>query len=160
MLSHNPAEVHRYTHVILDEAHERSADQDFLFLVLKRLLFAGASPSSSSSTAASSSLPAKTTRLVVMSATLQSSLFGEYFSTPGGGELDRREEVEPGSKRPKDHRMAFYSVYEGFKLLAGRFEQFQFLPGPVRRGRSPYSWARGASLWKSCTRMTSLRGPW
>jgi len=92
MLSHNPAEVRRYTHVIMDEAHERSADQDFLCLVLKRLLFARAGGTGGGPAAAAA---AKVTRLVVMSATLQSSLFGEYFSTPGpGGVQSGRHEEE------------------------------------------------------------------
>jgi hypothetical protein len=69
-LSHNPADAHKYSHIILDEAHERSCDQDFLCLVLKRLLFRGEGRGGSEATG---------TRLVVMSATLQSSLFSDYF---------------------------------------------------------------------------------
>lgn len=55
-LSHNSPLVKRYTHIVLDEVHERSMDADMLNLLIKKLMEAGAWPNS---------------KLVVMSATLQ-----------------------------------------------------------------------------------------
>lgn len=58
-----PEEFGEYTHIVLDEVHERSAESDMLCLVVRLLAkhrFEG-------------------TRLVIMSATLQSDLFAHYF---------------------------------------------------------------------------------
>ncbi|CAE7803865.1 unnamed protein product [Symbiodinium sp. CCMP2456] len=58
-----PEEFGEYTHIVLDEVHERSAESDMLCLVVRLLAkhrFEG-------------------TRLVIMSATLQSDLFANYF---------------------------------------------------------------------------------
>ena len=62
MLVHNPDKVNKYTHIILDEIHERSTDADFSLLVVREL--------------ASKTLHVK---LVIMSATMQGSLIVNYF---------------------------------------------------------------------------------
>ena len=70
MLTHDPDELSKFTHLILDEVHERGIDSDFLSLIVKRLM----------------SLPENGgTKLVVMSATLESNLFVDYFQPLNGG---------------------------------------------------------------------------
>ena len=64
LLSHNPARLSKYTHLILDEVHERTMEGDLLSLLMKKLM----------------QRTRCKTKLVVMSATLQEGLFGEYFA--------------------------------------------------------------------------------
>lgn len=61
-LVHNSEQIRKFTHVVLDEVHERSVDADMLSFVLKVLL---------------SRCP--NVSLVIMSATLDDGIFQEYF---------------------------------------------------------------------------------
>jgi len=63
-LSHNPEYFSSITHLLLDEVHERSVDADSLNFLIKKMM---------------ESHPVK---LVVMSATLQTGTFGQYFTPP------------------------------------------------------------------------------
>ena len=62
-LVHNPDMVSKYTHIILDEIHERSTDADFTLLVVRELL-ASRDPD---------------VKLIIMSATMQGSLVINYL---------------------------------------------------------------------------------
>lgn len=55
-----------YTHVILDEVHERDEEIDFLLLVVRKLLRTNST----------------TVKVILMSATIDVDKFAQYFSTP------------------------------------------------------------------------------
>uniref|UniRef100_A0A182VRC5 Probable ATP-dependent RNA helicase spindle-E n=1 Tax=Anopheles minimus TaxID=112268 RepID=A0A182VRC5_9DIPT len=59
-----------YTHIILDEVHEREVDMDFLLIIVRRLL-----------------AQSRHTKIVLMSATIESSEFAQYFKIPGPNSL-------------------------------------------------------------------------
>lgn len=61
-----------YTHIILDEVHERDNEMDFLLLVVRKL----------------SRLNSHTVRIILMSATFNVAKFSEYFSIPLGKKLE------------------------------------------------------------------------
>ncbi|XP_063367661.1 probable ATP-dependent RNA helicase spindle-E [Cydia amplana] len=62
----NAKTMNEYTHIILDEVHERGQDMDFLLLVAKKLLYT-VSP---------------TVKVILMSATFQTQKFADYFMIP------------------------------------------------------------------------------
>ncbi|XP_039757557.1 probable ATP-dependent RNA helicase spindle-E [Pararge aegeria] len=62
----NAKNMNEYTHIILDEVHERGQDMDFLLLVVKKLLYT-VSP---------------TVKVILMSATFNCKAFANYFMTP------------------------------------------------------------------------------
>ncbi|XP_058117846.1 probable ATP-dependent RNA helicase spindle-E [Anopheles ziemanni] len=61
----------RFTHVILDEVHEREVDMDFLLIIVRRLLATNSS----------------NTKVILMSATIDGSEFSQYFKIPRPGSL-------------------------------------------------------------------------
>lgn len=63
------------THIIVDEVHERDIDTDLLLVVLKRLL-------------ADRKAKGKSLRVVLMSATIDPTLFQQYFKTEEGKPAD------------------------------------------------------------------------
>lgn len=67
MFSNNPTEFGNYTHIILDEVHERSAEADMLVMLVRLLAFG----------------PFEGTRVIIMSATMQGTLFVNYFGRTG-----------------------------------------------------------------------------
>lgn len=54
-----------YTHIILDEVHERDQDMDFLLILVRRLL----------------ALNSRHVKVILMSATIDTSEFSKYFAT-------------------------------------------------------------------------------
>ena len=65
-LVNNPDSLRSYTHIIMDEVHERDLDIDFSLVVAKHLL-------------AKQGLDALQFKLILMSATFNFELFANYF---------------------------------------------------------------------------------
>lgn len=63
--------LHNFTHVILDEVHERDQEMDFLLLVVRKFLRSNSSK----------------VKVVLMSATIDTDKFAEYFSSPINGRM-------------------------------------------------------------------------
>ncbi|XP_011704566.1 PREDICTED: probable ATP-dependent RNA helicase spindle-E isoform X2 [Wasmannia auropunctata] len=72
-----------YTHIILDEIHERDQQLDFLLLVVKRLLQTNSGQ----------------VKVILMSATINVMKFARYFSTKVGNELIPAPIVQISEKR-------------------------------------------------------------
>ncbi|KAK2190456.1 hypothetical protein NP493_81g02000 [Ridgeia piscesae] len=62
----------QYTHIILDEVHERDQESDFCLLVARKLLRTNS----------------RDVKIILMSATIDSQLFAQYFSLPVRGVLE------------------------------------------------------------------------
>ncbi|XP_031702877.1 ATP-dependent RNA helicase TDRD9 [Anarrhichthys ocellatus] len=60
-----------YSHIFVDEVHERTEDMDFLLLVLKKLLHSNSCY----------------VKIILMSATIDTKQFAEYFGTPFHGKM-------------------------------------------------------------------------
>ena len=60
----NKKNLNEWTHVILDEVHEREEDMDLVMLICKKLLFTNS----------------RATKLILMSATMEDLKFTNYFS--------------------------------------------------------------------------------
>ncbi|KAF8055672.1 DHX57 [Scenedesmus sp. PABB004] len=87
------------SHVVLDEVHERNLDSDLLLLLLRRALLqprrAGGPP------------PPK---VLLMSATAEAELFGQYFSAPGRGALLQGGPQSARSAPPRALGVALLSI--------------------------------------------------
>ena len=95
MLTHNPGELSTFSHLILDEVHERGIDSDFLSLMVKRLMI----------------LPENHgVKLIVMSATLESDLFIDYFQSVNNYTRPATVTLTDSSRRHK----ALHKIQEVF----------------------------------------------
>jgi len=86
LLAHHPDSFMSYTHLIIDEVHERSVDGDLVCLLARRLL---------------TSHP--TIRIILMSATIHTSLYQTYFQQYNDGTYGDMECLSVGIRRfPSD----------------------------------------------------------
>lgn len=117
VLVNQPEEFSTYTHVILDEVHERSVDADLLTMLIKLLM---------------QCYPR--VKLIVMSATLQAKLFADYFAAleeeyMGAG---RRHAPKLSVAKPIFVGVRTFPVEEIF--LDEIDDQFQICSGAARHG--------------------------
>ncbi|CAH2045426.1 unnamed protein product, partial [Iphiclides podalirius] len=84
--------MNEYTHVILDEVHERGQEMDFLLLVVKRLLYT-VSPR---------------VKVVLMSATFNRKAFADYFMIPTPRGLQMSTCIKVMKKEPMFTVKTFY----------------------------------------------------
>ena len=83
ILAYAPHCMTDYSHVLLDEVHERSIDSDFLCLIVKILI----------------QLPQnRHVRLVIMSATMQASLYQNFFTVVNMGKPPNMLYLDSGSQ--------------------------------------------------------------
>lgn len=116
-LVNNPDSLQKYTHIIMDEVHERDLDIDFSLVVIKHLL----------NKFASEGFPFK---LILMSATFNTELFANYFSKKSIQHVERievyagveqqyqREEIERNKKLARDWGSADPDAWDN-KLTEG-----------------------------------------
>lgn len=77
-------EMNTYTHVIVDEVHERDQETDFLLLVVRKLLRTNS----------------RGVKVILMSATIDTMYFGNYFSTSMFNKLEAAPTIEiPGKMK-------------------------------------------------------------
>lgn len=105
-LTHNPSILSEYTHIIIDEVHERDIDSDFILILFK--LFLAKFPDF---------------KLILMSATINAELFARYFSKESIREvancdfdalLKKNEGLKSSKADPKREKVDKVQTWDNF----------------------------------------------
>jgi len=94
-LVNNPDSLAKYTHIIMDEVHERDLDTDFCLTVLKHLLGRQTVDNPI------------TFKLMLMSATFNTAMFANYFSRSSISNIEKTkvyEGVQEQYEREENHK--------------------------------------------------------
>lgn len=89
-LVNNPDSLKSYTHLIMDEVHERDLDIDFSLVVVKHLLGSG-------------DKDGLKFKLILMSATFNTNLFANYFA---GSSVEKVESINAYAGAEEAYRVA------------------------------------------------------
>ncbi|GFR80110.1 hypoxia-inducible HIG-1 [Elysia marginata] len=73
--------MHEFTHIMLDEVHERDIESDFALLLVKKLLRTNS----------------QHVKIIVTSATFDTQVFAQYFALPVGGCLEPAPVIQVGT---------------------------------------------------------------
>lgn len=73
--------MHEFTHIMLDEVHERDIESDFALLLVKKLLRTNS----------------QHVKIIVTSATFDTQVFAQYFALPVGGRLEPAPVIQVGT---------------------------------------------------------------
>ncbi|KAF2901431.1 hypothetical protein ILUMI_04755 [Ignelater luminosus] len=87
----NQKNLHEYTHIVVDEVHERNQDMDFLLLIVRRFL----------------NTNSMNTKVILMSATFNSEEFSEYFKSYSRNQFIAAPIISM-NKRSKYNTQTFY----------------------------------------------------
>ncbi|XP_012523502.1 probable ATP-dependent RNA helicase spindle-E [Monomorium pharaonis] len=90
-----------YTHVILDEVHERDEDMDFLLLVVRKLLRTNSTM----------------VKVILMSATIDVDKFSAYFSTPVENQLLPAPIIDIPKSSPYDISIYYMDELENLGII-------------------------------------------
>ncbi|XP_052863697.1 probable ATP-dependent RNA helicase spindle-E [Anopheles cruzii] len=99
----------RFTHIILDEVHEREVDMDFLLILVRRLL-TQSQPNSSETQANSCN-----TKIILMSATIDAGEFCKYFKIPKSDNL-LAPSLTVASSKPYDVSVYYLDSLDKFQI--------------------------------------------
>nr|XP_034176745.1 probable ATP-dependent RNA helicase spindle-E [Osmia lignaria]XP_034176746.1 probable ATP-dependent RNA helicase spindle-E [Osmia lignaria]XP_034176747.1 probable ATP-dependent RNA helicase spindle-E [Osmia lignaria] len=97
----NAKNMLEYTHVILDEVHERDQDMDFLLLLVRKLLRTNS----------------RSVKVILMSATFEVDRFAKYFSSPVGNKLASAPIVDIAKKSYFNITSYYLCQMDGLGLL-------------------------------------------
>lgn len=97
-LVNNPESLEKYTHIIMDEVHERDLDIDFSLVVIKHLL-GKILNNVQSAPAKPGSLQNLKFKLILMSATFNTELFRHYFSRSSICDIEKKSVYEGASEK-------------------------------------------------------------
>ncbi|GFW11949.1 ATP-dependent RNA helicase TDRD9 [Trichonephila clavipes] len=129
----NSKRMDMYTHVIIDEVHERNQEVDFALLLVKKFLRTNS----------------QRVKIILMSATFDSSEFAQYFSSPSHGNPAPILEILGKSKDIPDFEMSDPRIdkclYDGILQLMCVFDRIEKVEQRVPTGKD-YAPSRGAVL--------------
>lgn len=101
----NKKDLLDYTHIILDEVHERDEEMDFLLLVVRKLLRTNSAM----------------VKIILMSATIDVDKFSEYFSTPMENKLVPASVVDIPGGNPYDVSIYYLDEIENLGNVSIHF---------------------------------------